>query len=97
MLAAVLAAVVMLGSGFMRGRSLPIYLAFGAAMPGIMLYRWGRGLAQLVPARQARPLQPAPVKTVDTGHELKLDTIPSGPDVTSLPTPPHPSGIPPHP
>jgi hypothetical protein len=79
-LAALLGGIMLMGTGFMHGRSMPIYLAFGAALPGIMLYRWGRGLAEVVPARSARILRSAPIVTIDTDHQLRLEQIPEGPE-----------------
>lgn len=37
-----LAAILLIGSGVIRGRRFDLYLLFGAALPGILIYRWGR-------------------------------------------------------
>ena len=42
MAAVVLAAVLLIGSGVIRGRRFDLFLVFGAALPGILIYRWGR-------------------------------------------------------
>jgi hypothetical protein len=40
-----LAAVSLIGSGIIRGRRGEMLLLFGAALPGFLIYRWGRNVS----------------------------------------------------
>jgi hypothetical protein len=42
MVGAVLAGVALIGSGLFRGGRGDIYILFGAVLPGIALFRWGK-------------------------------------------------------
>jgi hypothetical protein len=50
--------LLLLGSGILRGNRADFLILFCAALPGFLLYRWGRRLDSIMPARGAgRPRQ----------------------------------------
>jgi|SRR5271155_2373174 len=74
----ILAAIVLIGSGHLRGGRGVIYLLFGAVLPGVWLFRWGKDIG----INRAKPIQPAlkpkaPLDTaVDAGHVMQIEKDP---------------------
>jgi hypothetical protein len=52
--------LLLLGSGMLHGNRGVIYILFAAALPGFLLYRWGRELKSVMPSRRPQqfPLKP---------------------------------------
>ena len=55
-------------AGVSSNRAL-IYIVFGAALPGVMLYRWGRGAHERpIPTREVIPRAYPPKTANEMGH-----------------------------
>jgi hypothetical protein len=49
--------LVLIGAGILRGNRGDFLILFCAAIPGFLLYRWGRRLESVMPKRPARRLR----------------------------------------
>jgi len=78
MAGAAVAGLVLLGSGVFRSSRGIIYLVFGAALPGHLLYRWARG-SEPRKSKAAAKSQKAKAlleMTPESGHVMRLETDP---------------------
>jgi hypothetical protein len=78
MVGAILVAIVLLGSGLVRGNRGEIFLLFTLALPGILIFRWGRNFSEKKPIRvEPLPRRKAPVDmAAEDGHVTQLDETP---------------------
>lgn len=73
-----LAGVALIGSGMLHGRRGDIYILFGAALPGVLIFRWGDNAAAKKKAfveKRMRRKEPVDAAS-EAGHVVKLETDP---------------------
>jgi hypothetical protein len=72
--AAVLMGIAFEVSGIFRGGRLDMIILFGVALPGIFLWRWGKGLKPRLSIQQrSMPVRRPPLEPADESHIMRLD------------------------
>ncbi len=90
-----LTGIVLLGSGLLHGGRGNIYILFGAALPGILIFRWGdsaEAKKKTFTAKRMRRKEPVDI-AAEAGHVMKLEADPietwEEPATPSANSPPH--------
>jgi hypothetical protein len=60
--------------GVFRGSRLDMIVAFGMALPGFLLWRWGRGLPATRTLPVVKRVYKPPLEPADDNHTMRLDS-----------------------